>query len=78
MSKKNSFFPVSCIGCKNLYHHYATEKKLSGGCMMSYGNHYCTGASRHRKVTSKDMYTRRPQNCPIIEQVPIPESMEEM
>lgn len=69
--KKYNKFPQSCSGCDGVYGHWENFKRLSGGCMKSFGNYYCTKGKRHFKLLKRDINNLRPDKCPIQTQFPI-------
>ena len=77
VSSNNKFFPTSCFGCSNLYSHWSIDKQFSGGCIKSFGNSYCTGLSKHKRLQKKNVYSLRPHFCPRLNESPIPKSDEE-
>lgn len=70
-SKRYFRFPQSCSGCDGVYTHLDGVKLLSGGCMKSFGNIYCTKGKRHFKLLKRNIYTMRPDKCPIQREFPI-------
>ena len=69
--KPVKMFPQSCQGCDGVYGHWDGTKLYSGGCMKSFGNHYCTKGRKHFKLLKRNLYQLRPDKCPIQKEYPI-------